>query len=97
MDENIFVAPKMHNNYGAIQLFIIPIWPYSNIGLFSIAPCKVITLIFFCFIFGISSLLLSFISLSIVILLLIAIAFKGVKERQLNRKQYRNEGLMQIS
>ena len=94
MDENIFVAPKMHNNYGAIQLFIIPIWPYSNIGLFSIAPCKVITLIFLA-LFLVS--VLSFISLSIVILLLIAIAFKGVKERQLNRKQYRNEGLMQIS
>ena len=30
----------------------------SNIGLFSIAPCKVITLNPFCFLFGISSLLL---------------------------------------
>ena len=86
MDENIFVAPKMQNKYGAIHLFIIPIWPYSNIGLFSIAPCKVITLIFwlyFWYQFGI--LYFSFSSYSVTYCY-----------RQLNRKQYRNEGPMRF-
>ena len=70
----------------------------SNIGLFSIAPCKVITLNPLCILFGISSLLLFDCSLSKVIALptfsilkaiakrlplLFANAFKSVKERQL--------------
>ena len=48
--ENIIDTPKMRNNYGSIQLFIFI--------LFSINPCKIIALIIFCLIFGISSLLL---------------------------------------
>ena len=40
-DKNIG-TPKMRNDYGAIQLLI---FCYHNIGLFSIAPCKIIALI----------------------------------------------------
>ena len=43
----------MRNNFGC----------YSNFGCFSIAPCKVITYNLLCFIFGIISMLLCFISL----------------------------------
>ena len=38
VSKNIIATTKMRNNYAAIQLL------YRNIGLFSIAPCKVITL-----------------------------------------------------
>ena len=48
--ENIIATTKIPNNCSAIQSF--------NIGLFSIAPCKVITLDPLCILFGISSLLL---------------------------------------
>ena len=51
VDENIKDAPKMVKNY----------------KLFSIAPCKVIAFNHRCIIYGMISLLLSFISLSIVI------------------------------
>ena len=56
-DENIISASKMRNHYGAIQFI------YFNFGLFSIAPCYVITL----------NLLLSFITLFIIALPTIAI------------------------
>ena len=56
--ENIIATTKIRNNYGAIQSFIFPIYCESNIGLFYIAPCKVITLNPLCILFGISSLLL---------------------------------------
>ena len=56
--EKNIVAPKMQNKYGAIKSFIC----YRNIGIFSIFSCKVIALNLLCFIFGIISLLLSFIS-----------------------------------
>ena len=47
---------KIRNNYGAIKLFFYLILLYSNIGLFSIAPCStVIVLDFLCLIFGVSS------------------------------------------
>ena len=56
--ENIIASIKKRNNYVAIQSFIFLQYCDSNIGLFSIAPCKVVTLNPFCIIFGISSLLL---------------------------------------
>ena len=56
--KNIIATIKIRNNYGAIQSFTFPILR-SNIGLYSIAPCKVITLDPLCILFGISSLLLS--------------------------------------
>ena len=40
--ENIIATSKTRNNYVAIQSFIFQ-YCYSNIGLFSIAPRKVIT------------------------------------------------------
>ena len=52
--ENINGVNKLRNNYGAIKLII-----------FSIGPCKVIALL--CLILGITSMILSSISLSIVI------------------------------
>ena len=52
--ENIIAAPKIRNNYGAIESFIVQ-YCDSNIGLFYIAPCKVITLNPLCILFGISS------------------------------------------
>jgi hypothetical protein len=58
VDKNIIGAPKMRNNYGAIQFLI-----------FSIAPCTVIALHLPCFIFCISSLLLFVNNLSKVIAL----------------------------
>ena len=69
---------KLHSSYGKCPCFLpfrgrSNITIYENIiggpnnGLFSIAPCKVITVNLFCFIFGTISLLLFFISLSIVI------------------------------
>ena len=51
VDENIIATIKMWNN------FFYPS-KYRNIGLFSLAPCKVITLNHPCILFGISSLLL---------------------------------------
>ena len=51
--ENIIATTKIRNNYGPIQSFI-----FRNIGLFSIIPCKVITLNPLCILFGISFLLL---------------------------------------
>ena len=61
--ENIIATTKIRNDYGAIQSFIFQYWD-SNIGLSSIAPCKVITL---CILFGISSsfLMASFLKLSL--------------------------------
>ena len=58
VDENIIDTTKIQNNYVAIQSLI-----------FSIAPCKVITLNPLCSLFGISSLLLFDGSLSKVIAL----------------------------
>ena len=54
VDENIIATTKIRNDYGAIQSFIF----HCNIGLFSIASCKVITLNPLCILFGISTLLL---------------------------------------
>ena len=51
VDQNIIGAPKLVNDY----------------GLFSIAPCKVFAFNYRCIIYGMISLLLSLISLSIVI------------------------------
>ena len=51
--ENIIGAPKIQINFCAIILFT------SNIGLFSISPCKVIALNLLCLFFGNSSLLYS--------------------------------------
>ena len=45
--QNIIATIKIRNNYGAIQSFML-------IGLFSIAPCKVVTLNPLCILFGIS-------------------------------------------
>ena len=53
--EKKMYAPKMRNNIGAIKFYI---------GLFSIAPSKVISFNLLCFIFGISSLLLFLIAIS---------------------------------
>ena len=65
--ENSIGTTKTRNNYGAIQ--------YSNIRLFSIAPCKVIAINLLCFFYGICSLLLFYIAHSKVIAhLTIAIA-----------------------
>ena len=55
--ENIIATTKIRNNYGAIQSFIFQ-YCDSNIGLYSIAPSKVITLNPLCILFGFSSLLL---------------------------------------
>ena len=55
--KNIIATNKIRNNYVGIQSFIFQ-YCDSNIGLFSIAPCKVITPNPFCILFGISSLLL---------------------------------------
>jgi hypothetical protein len=41
--ENIIATIKIRKNYDAIQSFIFQ-YCDTNIGLFSIAPCKVITL-----------------------------------------------------
>ena len=41
--ENNIATTKIRDNYGAIQSFIFT-YCNSNIGLFIIAPCKVITL-----------------------------------------------------
>ena len=64
----LLVRPKYEiimvlSNYSFFQDY------YSNIGLFSIAPYKVIALNLRCFIYGISSLLLFLIALSKVIAL----------------------------
>jgi hypothetical protein len=64
--ENIIATTKIRNNYGAIQSFI---FPYRNIGLFSIAHSKVITHNPLCILFGISSLLFFYGFLSKVIAL----------------------------
>ena len=50
--ENIIATTKIRNNYGVIQSII------HNIGLFSIAPCKIITFNPLSILFGISTLLL---------------------------------------
>ena len=39
---------KMCNNYGTFQILVLTIYCYSDIELFSIAPCKVITLDLLC-------------------------------------------------
>ena len=63
------IAPtKIRNNYDAIQSFIFQ-YCDSNIGLFFIAPWKVITINPLCILFGISSLLLFFMALSLKLLL----------------------------
>ena len=67
--ENIIGAPKMLNNYSAILAF-------------SIAFCRIIALILLCFIFGIISLPLHFISLSMVIAIVIALS------RSYRRQEY---------
>ena len=54
VSENIIVTTKIRNNYGAIQSFKFPILN-SNIGILSIAPCKVSTLNPLCLLFCISS------------------------------------------
>ena len=72
--ENIIVTKKIRNNYGAIQLLFFR-YCKSNIGLFSIAPCKDITLNLLCFIYGISSLFLFFIVLAKGIAIAIVVAF----------------------
>ena len=81
--ENIIGAPKIRNNYGAIQ------YCDNIIGLFSIAPCKVVTLLYhLCFIYGISCLFLLLISLSKVIALpTIAIAIVLALSRSQRRQQ----------
>ena len=48
--KNIIATTKIRNNYGAIQSFIFQ-YCYINIGLFSIAPCKVITINPLCILF----------------------------------------------
>ena len=53
--KNIIATIKIRNNYAAIHSFFQ--YCDSNIGLFSIAPCKFIILNTFCILFGISSLL----------------------------------------
>ena len=81
--ENIIATTKKQNNYVAFQSFIFQ-YCDSNIGLFSIAPCKVILILFFA-----SFLLTLFLKLSLLkaiakrLPLLFANAFKSVKERQL--------------
>ena len=66
------------NNYGAIQSFI---------GLFSIAPCTVITLNPLCILFGISSLLifddsfLKVIVLPSIVIVVALLALKGDSEK----------------
>ena len=62
IDKNDISAPKSELIYGVIQLVI-------NIRLFSIAPYKILTFYAVCFIFFISSLLLSLIALSLIIAL----------------------------
>jgi hypothetical protein len=57
--ENIIATAKICNDYGAIKSLIF----YCNYELFSIAPCKVITLNPLCILFGISSLLFLWLSL----------------------------------
>ena len=52
LGENIIAAPKMQNVFGQIQFSHN--WD-MNVGLFSIAPCVVITLCLVCSIFGIGS------------------------------------------
>ena len=89
-----------HRDTYSRRLYVLPIQSFifqycdSNIWLFSIAPCKDITLNPFCILFGISSLLLfwwlslwSYRSFSLLkaiakrLPLLFANAFKSVKER----------------
>ena len=97
--ENIIATTKIPNNYGAIQSFFQ--YCDSNIGLFFIAFCKVITPNPLCILFGISSfdgslskdVALLTIAIAIVVLkaiakrlpLLFANAFKTAKERQLSQ------------
>ena len=57
--ENIIATPKIQNNYGATQSFIIQYYD-SNIGLFFIAPCKVMTLNPLCILFNLVSVLCFF-------------------------------------
>ena len=48
--KNNIGAPKMEKKCGAFKMFMLPNFD-SNIGLFSIAPCNVITLHLLFFIF----------------------------------------------
>ena len=52
--ENIIVTTKIQNDYGVIQSLIFDYYCYHNIGLFSIATCRVITLNPLCILFCIS-------------------------------------------
>ena len=61
--KNNIGEPKVQNDPGAIQSFICN----RNHGLFSIAPCKIITLYILCLIFVINSLLFFLMALSTVI------------------------------
>ena len=62
INENIIGAPKMRNNYGALQYYFFEQYCDSNIRLYAIASCKDIALLnLLCFIFGLISWLLSFI------------------------------------
>ena len=71
--ENIIATTKIRNNYCAIQSFIFQCCD-SNIGLFTIAPCKVISPNLLCILFGISSLLSFLMALSTIA---IAVAIVG--------------------
>ena len=52
VDENNIGAPKMLNNFGAIEFMIFPtLRGARNIGVFSTAPYKVITFNLLCFFF----------------------------------------------